>query len=82
MGMTMASVLSSQKTFKKPGACPRETPGSVQNRVLRCSGDESCPKEKKCCTLRHIRMCVAPSPHHFKMADSPVEDGPAVYKHN
>ncbi|XP_032770115.1 WAP four-disulfide core domain protein 18-like [Rattus rattus] len=49
MSMNMAYALFSSKKIVKPGACPMISPIPAGISVNQCSGDESCPKMKKCC---------------------------------
>nr|XP_021497142.1 WAP four-disulfide core domain protein 18-like [Meriones unguiculatus] len=60
VGMNIACALSSSKTTQKPGACPELPPNIFGICVERCSGDDSCPEEMKCCSNGCGHVCKSP----------------------
>uniref|UniRef100_A0A8C6RE93 WAP four-disulfide core domain protein 18-like n=2 Tax=Nannospalax galili TaxID=1026970 RepID=A0A8C6RE93_NANGA len=46
--------------LQKPGVCPTVPPGTFGICVEKCSGDESCPKEMKCCSNGCGHVCKSP----------------------
>uniref|UniRef100_A0A8C6H2Q3 WAP domain-containing protein n=1 Tax=Mus spicilegus TaxID=10103 RepID=A0A8C6H2Q3_MUSSI len=57
--MNIACALSS-KELVKPGACPISALIPAKNCADRCSGDQSCPKIKKCCPTVCGHICIIP----------------------
>uniref|UniRef100_A0A8C6H1M6 WAP domain-containing protein n=1 Tax=Mus spicilegus TaxID=10103 RepID=A0A8C6H1M6_MUSSI len=66
MGMTTACALHSPK--KKPGTCPEMLTEDCDYFIDRCSGDESCPNEDKCCKRGCGHICLSPEFTHFKVS--------------
>ncbi|EHB18676.1 Extracellular peptidase inhibitor [Heterocephalus glaber] len=61
MGMDMAYAwLPVHTTQQKRGACPEVRRGQFGICVEACSGDQSCPREKKCCSNGCGHVCTAP----------------------
>ncbi|XP_076399155.1 WAP four-disulfide core domain protein 18-like [Peromyscus maniculatus bairdii] len=77
--MGAACALSSPEELQKPGACPVLPPNTFGTCDERCTGDDSCSGEMKCCSNGCGHVCKPPV---FKTADSPVKDGSDTYKHD
>ncbi|XP_036051168.1 WAP four-disulfide core domain protein 18-like [Onychomys torridus] len=60
MEIDKACALSSHERSQKPGACPKLPPNTVGTCNERCSGDETCPGKKKCCSNGCAHVCLRP----------------------
>ncbi|XP_037057075.1 WAP four-disulfide core domain protein 18-like [Peromyscus leucopus] len=58
--MDMAWALSSPRRLQKPGACPLLTPNTGGTCHERCTGDDSCSGEMKCCSDGCGHVCKPP----------------------
>ncbi|KAM7333982.1 hypothetical protein ACRRTK_007302 [Alexandromys fortis] len=56
----IACTLASTTRLEKPGACPTLPPFSGGICVVNCSGDDSCPRDLKCCNNSCGRVCKSP----------------------
>ncbi|XP_028628084.1 WAP four-disulfide core domain protein 18-like [Grammomys surdaster] len=60
VGMNITCALSSSKKLEKPGACPKNPPGTIGICAELCSGDQSCPGKMKCCSNGCGNVCKIP----------------------